>query len=742
VYPNADMALITYSGDEAAAGINLHRDDSYAAFEARSISIETVPGQETKWQFQQRYPEMGWVQQQNADAPMVEFSIPSGSMTAFNCKNPHAATPGSGRWSINLWQISNKERDNYQAYIANHGIDGGSRDSAIDLPDIPLPATIHLTSQQRYSLSAPKLMDSSAANKISQKLESSAPVLPSHVQQMMAAVPEPAVSDPSLLYGEDSSNQELNEPETQSKKNTAKDTTRGFISIGGVSLVTTPEQALQESASSEHNTLKQVVSSVFEDFAVEIDSSLRFWSDKSYRDRASDSLIATFNDGSPETIAYSAAKVGTELNQSRMNYFIESANGSDLMHVLDVPHTDCTSIRDTLEVIGLSSYTLVTQTDSTKIILSDRGAKQPAEVSALAKHYNQQLQTYAGTFQSITKERYADTIRAYEASHRDASPKRSLQTDDNRRQLQSDPLVGQPDRIQVRGVTSRVDSLAAIPNIDPVIVKLAGKSTKFIGFSGGSIDSPIEAINSAWGENNLDNFAPDDKVLIVGLSVNQLPPDELRNLFVTYYQPAVERVVKSGAKVLIRDNPGIDRLVCKYLSCQGYSFKDSGKGYMQAWNKSLTQTAQSDSKPKLKSKADLGMLWQVIPPNTMQQQRVNEAAVVIIQLINSTQKKKEFDTGKYLLSYDNALRNLKMVEKVSGSVLLDATYSLSERNYQTNSTALTLTNGAIGELKDSLDSLLQVPTVPEPILVNRFEVENNNSASPQSNSAKSQGFQR
>ncbi|NJO98404.1 MAG: hypothetical protein HC764_22390 [Pleurocapsa sp. CRU_1_2] len=80
------MALITYSGDEQSAGINLHRDDSYADFEARTISLETVEGQETQWQMKQAYPGMGWVKEQNAQAELVNFSIPSGSMMAFNCK--------------------------------------------------------------------------------------------------------------------------------------------------------------------------------------------------------------------------------------------------------------------------------------------------------------------------------------------------------------------------------------------------------------------------------------------------------------------------------------------------------------------------------------------------------------------------------------------------------------------------------------------------------------------------------
>lgn len=155
VYPDADMALITYSGDEASAGISLHRDDLYAAFEARSISIESLSGQVTKWQMQQTYPGMNWVKKQNSNSPLTDFKLPSGSMIAFNCKNPHAALPGKGRWSINLWQVSNKQRENYNAHIENHGIHGGAVDLGMKLSDIPLPEAIHITPASRASYSAP-----------------------------------------------------------------------------------------------------------------------------------------------------------------------------------------------------------------------------------------------------------------------------------------------------------------------------------------------------------------------------------------------------------------------------------------------------------------------------------------------------------------------------------------------------------------------------------------------------------
>lgn len=728
VYPDADMALITYSGDEAPAGINLHRDDSYAAFEARSISIETVPRQETKWQFQQRYPGMNWTKQQNADAPVVDFSIPSGSITAFNCKNPHAAIPGVGRWSINLWQISNKQRDNYQAHIGERGINGGSQDLGVNLPDIPLPAPINLTLKDRSSLSAPKLHDRISNVDISalpgvqsdnddvlatldslknQPLE---PSLPAEVERMMSVRVEPAVSDSTGIY----SPAELETPSPKAEVQKTTDSVKAFVSIPGVAAKTTPDVAIGNIADSKHLNLKQVVSSVFDDFAsVEVNSSLKFWQDKSQSDRASDSFVATFNDATLESTLYSAAKVGRELDLPRMSFFAESQDGSDLMYVLDLPHTDRDSIRDTLEVFGLSSYTLVSQPDSTKVILADRGAKQPNEIVTLAKQYNQQVQIYAGTFQSIVKEKYPDIIAAYEASHRDVRTSRHRQADD-RIDLQGNNLGGQSPRPRIRTASQRAAAIEAIGGIDSVIVKLAGKANKFIGNSGGSSNTKLNAIASAWGDNDLESFTPQDKVFICGPTIEDLPPQDIKQLFATY-QPTLDLLVAAGSKVLLTDNPGTDRLVAKYLARSGYTFKDSGKGYLMAWNNSLAKDSPSQA-------MDASVLRSAMPVNIAQQQRVDEASVVMTQLINSTHDKKSFDTGKYLLSFDRFSNTLKAIDKTSGSILVDATYDKAESRYLTNSTALTLSNAVIGELKDTLDNLSRVSDIPQP-LANRFERE-------------------
>lgn len=103
VYPDADIALVTYS-EQAGQGIDYHRDDSYAAAEARSINIG-----ESMWGYQESKQGMvAWDPKANENAPVQEFKLESGTVTRFNSKNPHAALETSaGRWSVNIWSIKN-----------------------------------------------------------------------------------------------------------------------------------------------------------------------------------------------------------------------------------------------------------------------------------------------------------------------------------------------------------------------------------------------------------------------------------------------------------------------------------------------------------------------------------------------------------------------------------------------------------------------------------------------------------
>ncbi len=121
VYPDADIALVTYS-ENKGTGINYHRDDSYAATEARSINIGN-----SDWGYRAAKEQMAWTKAENTSSPYQEFKLESGSITRFNCKNEHAAiNTEAGRWSINIWSIKNdlgKEnsvRQKFKNFVASN----------------------------------------------------------------------------------------------------------------------------------------------------------------------------------------------------------------------------------------------------------------------------------------------------------------------------------------------------------------------------------------------------------------------------------------------------------------------------------------------------------------------------------------------------------------------------------------------------------------------------------------------
>ncbi len=134
VYPNANIVLVAYSKD-LGVGINYHRDDSYAAIEARSINIGN-----SEWGYRAAKEQMAWTKEENTSAPYQEFKLESGTVTRFNCKNEHAAlNTEAGRWSINIWSIKNdlgKEnsvRQKFDNFIASNQEARAIVQSSVDL---------------------------------------------------------------------------------------------------------------------------------------------------------------------------------------------------------------------------------------------------------------------------------------------------------------------------------------------------------------------------------------------------------------------------------------------------------------------------------------------------------------------------------------------------------------------------------------------------------------------------------
>jgi hypothetical protein len=161
IYPGCQMVLLTYSGDgnqtEKGKGIGYHRDDSYAAFPARNLTIEKSNDSATTWGMKQQHPGMDFVpkDQQNQNLPEYIFSIPSGTVTEFNCKNPHAAAPNQERWSINLWKVSKKYEKAYEQHIKEFGLSGNSKAHNPSGQDLILPDAIPIIKSEGDRLILP-----------------------------------------------------------------------------------------------------------------------------------------------------------------------------------------------------------------------------------------------------------------------------------------------------------------------------------------------------------------------------------------------------------------------------------------------------------------------------------------------------------------------------------------------------------------------------------------------------------
>ncbi len=112
-----DFCLVTYSGDRTAVGITPHMDAGYADFEARSIHVTgecrfdywcnresfgkgpKIGGFDLDRQTYQVLDRLG----EEAE-PTHALNLAPGSIVRFNCKDPHAATPGLKRWNLNFWR--------------------------------------------------------------------------------------------------------------------------------------------------------------------------------------------------------------------------------------------------------------------------------------------------------------------------------------------------------------------------------------------------------------------------------------------------------------------------------------------------------------------------------------------------------------------------------------------------------------------------------------------------------------
>ena len=99
-----DFALVTYSGDKTALGIEPHRDAGFAGYEAYSLNVSG----ECLFRYWNGRESFGAISDTHGytaqDPPTHVVTLKEGDLAHFNCKNIHAATPSQRRWNINFWK--------------------------------------------------------------------------------------------------------------------------------------------------------------------------------------------------------------------------------------------------------------------------------------------------------------------------------------------------------------------------------------------------------------------------------------------------------------------------------------------------------------------------------------------------------------------------------------------------------------------------------------------------------------
>ena len=112
---------------------------------------------------------------------LYQFELRHGSVIEFNCKNPHAAHPAPGRYSINLWKAASTERAPAKAawdeLTSQHGRSGGGKLIETGITPV-LPKPLNFSQSELAQMQAPPIV-----RKVTAK-------------QYYAATAEPAVALP------------------------------------------------------------------------------------------------------------------------------------------------------------------------------------------------------------------------------------------------------------------------------------------------------------------------------------------------------------------------------------------------------------------------------------------------------------------------------------------------------------------------------------------------------------------
>jgi hypothetical protein len=109
---------------------------------------------------------------------------------------------------------------------------------------------------------------------------------------------------------------------------------------------------------------------------------------------------------------------------------------------------------------------------------------------------------------------------------------------------------------------------------------IAGESSKFIGRSVMPGQSFVDQYSQAWGSDaNPNKFGINDVVMVSG-DTKIADKEAARIMFQNHYVPLLAKAAEAGAKIVIGNSPGIDRMAQKHLRNLGYEFSKENSYYV------------------------------------------------------------------------------------------------------------------------------------------------------------------
>jgi hypothetical protein len=109
---------------------------------------------------------------------------------------------------------------------------------------------------------------------------------------------------------------------------------------------------------------------------------------------------------------------------------------------------------------------------------------------------------------------------------------------------------------------------------------IAGECSKFIGRSMVPDQSFVDQYSRAWGSDaNPHKFGMNDVVMVSG-DTKIADKEAARIMFQNHYAPLLAKAAEAGAKIVIGNSPGIDRMAQKHLRNLGYEFSKENSYYI------------------------------------------------------------------------------------------------------------------------------------------------------------------